>query len=180
MAQYIPILPRTGLWLFPTDGDGERFARIFAQTWRRLPLRARRRILKYWRDRYRGLSRPSRPSFTSPWWPSIELVPELVGRGYQGKGYRTVGCARKADGRLMFDSRQIGASTDATVESVIGHELAHVYLFTAPPEWPDIDTSDEFPVDEVMELWGLDPEPASWWFTWVLARHGRRTKKGAK
>ncbi len=46
---YIPILPRHGVYLFCVAGDGRRFARLFGQTWRKMPFWARRRLLKHWR-----------------------------------------------------------------------------------------------------------------------------------
>ena len=49
---YFPLLPRHNVYLFaplPETG-GERFARLFIETWKRIPLGPRRRILKHWKS----------------------------------------------------------------------------------------------------------------------------------
>ena len=45
----IPLLPRHKINLFCVDGDGDRFAALFRQTWRKLPLSAPRALLRHWR-----------------------------------------------------------------------------------------------------------------------------------
>src|SRR4051794_13519671 len=47
---WFSLLPRHGVFLFAPNRGGERFARLFRETWGRLPLYARRRILKHWRS----------------------------------------------------------------------------------------------------------------------------------
>jgi hypothetical protein len=44
-GHYLPLLPRHGIYLCVYEGDGPRFARNFLATWRRIPLRSRRRML---------------------------------------------------------------------------------------------------------------------------------------
>jgi hypothetical protein len=41
------LLPGHGIERFAPDGKGERFARLFVSTWKRMPLWARRRILAH-------------------------------------------------------------------------------------------------------------------------------------
>ena len=53
-GRLLPLLPRHGIYLTVLDGDGPRFARMFRATWKRLPLKVRRRLLGHWR--YHGLS----------------------------------------------------------------------------------------------------------------------------
>ena len=48
--QIIPLLPRHGVSLFVDDGNGERFARLFTDTWKRIPMAVRRSILRHWRE----------------------------------------------------------------------------------------------------------------------------------
>ena len=48
--EYLPIVPSSRLWLpLPGDGDDARFAAIFRDTWRRIPLNARRAMVGHWR-----------------------------------------------------------------------------------------------------------------------------------
>src|SRR5579885_3722622 len=44
------LLPRHGIRLFAPHGEGERFARLFANTWSQIPLGPRRSILRHWRQ----------------------------------------------------------------------------------------------------------------------------------
>ena len=56
-ARLIPILPRSGLYLPQYGyGDDRRFARVFRDTWLALPLWARRRMLRHWREDQRRTS----------------------------------------------------------------------------------------------------------------------------
>src|SRR5436305_1373831 len=49
--ELIPIQRSAGLYLVRHgDGDDQRFARLFRETWRRIPLGARRQMVSFWRD----------------------------------------------------------------------------------------------------------------------------------
>jgi hypothetical protein len=49
----LPILPRSGLYLEAYGhGDDERFARLFAETWKQIPLWASRAMLRHWRSNH--------------------------------------------------------------------------------------------------------------------------------
>lgn len=49
-AEYLPIVPSARLWLPRLGvGDDGRFARIFRDTWRKIPLKAKRLMVKHWR-----------------------------------------------------------------------------------------------------------------------------------
>jgi hypothetical protein len=51
---FYAILPRHGVYLHApspiTDAEARRFARLFRETWQRMPSGPRRAILKYWRN----------------------------------------------------------------------------------------------------------------------------------
>src|SRR5262249_23509929 len=47
-SRVVRLLPRHDVYLWVYDGDGRRFALAFQETWKRLPLGARRRLLSYW------------------------------------------------------------------------------------------------------------------------------------
>jgi hypothetical protein len=101
MADFMPILRRSKLFLFHLSGDGPRFAAAFADAWRQLPLGARRRLLKFWRE-----TRPivighlaERP----PPWPHIELISPNLKNFTKGNSGDTFACT--AGGRwFAFDS----------------------------------------------------------------------------
>lgn len=124
MAESIPILPRSGLYLFAVDGKGKRFASIFANTWRKLPLGVRRRLLKHWRAVKVPAGRP---------WPHIELI---AGKSDFRRG--NSGNARGQTGALghtfAFKSTKIDKMAPHEVEWAIAHELAHAYLYAVEPE----------------------------------------------
>jgi hypothetical protein len=46
---WFPLLPRHDIYLFAPNCGGEQFSSLFGETWKRLPLFARRRILRHWR-----------------------------------------------------------------------------------------------------------------------------------
>ena len=54
---FYPLLPRHRVYLFApvpsTEDEGKRFARLFIETWKRIPLGPRRAILRHWRNRER-------------------------------------------------------------------------------------------------------------------------------
>src|SRR4051812_30768177 len=70
-GQFRRLLPRHHIYLFAPKGGGERFARLFVETWRRLPLYARRRILKHWKNDRRA---------DTVLRPQIELLSGWAGR----------------------------------------------------------------------------------------------------
>ena len=152
MAEYLPILPRSGLWLFHTDGNGPRFARLFAETWRRVPLCGRRRILKFWRE-HRPSGGPSRG------WPHIELIEDKSNFHHSDGEGEVVGQAQKRGGQLAFKSGAVDNAPVETVVAMIGHELAHVYHYAVDPVYSQAGCDCEGPVFDVLVDWGFDPDP---------------------
>jgi hypothetical protein len=131
----IPLLPRPGITLFATDGEGERFADLFRQTWRRLPLFVRRRSLKHWRGGIYPYQMVS---------PLIEVLPgwsrRETGRGLRG----TWGFASYQGHKLQFWSKIVAAFPDALVMDLIAHEMAHVFQWACG--W-DLNEMDNFEVE---------------------------------
>ena len=78
-GSYTPILPRHGIYLFAQNRRGGRFARLFCETWARLPLGSRRRMLRHWRSNPFAAIQPFRPT--------VEILSdwsERRGRGLKG------------------------------------------------------------------------------------------------
>jgi hypothetical protein len=52
----VPLLPSYGIYLFCTDGDKQRFVRLFRQVWAKLPEPARLCLLGRWRKKQQHLA----------------------------------------------------------------------------------------------------------------------------
>jgi hypothetical protein len=109
LTEAIPILPKAGLFLESGwEGDGRRFARLFAQTWRRLPLGVRRALRRHWRAQD-----------DAPWIVYHRAYYYGEAGNYGSCGYEGY--------RLWFDPSLLDALPDAAVQYLVAHELAHAY-----------------------------------------------------
>jgi hypothetical protein len=150
-GDYFRLLRRYGLSLFAPHGEGQRFARLFRETWAQIPLWARRAILRHWR--VMGFTR-------------VELVNDWSGR--QGaKGYRAGRPVRRGKGlrgdkacctwrghKLRFWCPIVRAYPDDLVRDLIAHELAHVVQNAFELEFYD-NYETEQSADEFVEAWGF-------------------------
>jgi hypothetical protein len=111
------LLPRHKVELCAFQGDGQRFADLFVQTWKRLPLWARRRILGFWRDAllFDKASSVARNS------PIIELADDWSGR--PERGFAMVDYLGH---RMRFRPIDVDVMPADVVQDLIAHELAHV------------------------------------------------------
>jgi len=152
------------VYLFCVAGDGRRFARLFRQTWQKLPLSARRRLLKHWREARR--LRYGDAPLTAPW-PSIEL---LAYKSDFSRGNSPDAVAQYSH-RLCgfyFLAGTMDALPEDAVEAVIAHELAHAVLCIEDvyhhldPANVDYDSMgfscSEYEADEMAGDWGFDVE----------------------
>jgi hypothetical protein len=174
-----PILKRQRVHLWACQGNGPRFASLFRDTWKRLPLWARRRILGHWRSGSDG-----RGNRFSLWGPTIELLDGWSCRD-EGSGepdslrgdIACVGCAGHV---LRFFAPIVDRMPDSVVCDLIAHELAHViqYAFGARIE-TDKETCDrvfifpngdvcrpgdlEIDADDMLVAWGLEVKSIDRW-----------------
>jgi hypothetical protein len=168
LATRLPILPSHHVYVWAVDGDGHRFCRLFQETWRRIDLRARRRILRHWRED---------DSVAWQIWQSPSIV--LLSTRDQNKRNHSAGTRCLGHG-LRFCSADVDEMPDDVVRDLIAYELAHVYLFAlgirygcegrrgvgfvnAEGEyWGDIieieDSNARF-----MSSWGFDSESMNRW-----------------
>lgn len=171
IVKYLPIIPASGLWLLKLGiGNDERFAQIFRDTWRQIPLKARRLIVKFWRRN------------TPPWAatglrsPTIQLTDywEFSERSWRQKNELGI-CGLDGHG-LFFYGPVVDKMPQRHVEELIAHELAHVVQSaTDGPPHTDrtiariFDTTENI-ADEYMEGWGFDSEAMDEWlnknWTW--------------
>lgn len=122
---YYRLLPRHRIYLFApepsTKEEAERFARLFVETWKRIPLRVRREMLWYWKEPERRAGIRMRPQ--------IELLPDWSGhelrRGRRGLN-GTKASTSMVGYELRFWTKIVAVYPDELVRALIAHELAHV------------------------------------------------------
>lgn len=172
----LPIVRQAGLSLCRMDGDGERFAAIFAETWLKLPRRARRRLLAYFRE-WRGViirSEPSPGKARRSISPEIQLVAGENSDFTSGNSGDAIANVRPDPPRLKFLAEMMDSMPPEHVACVIAHELAHVYLYTIHGKQHAIDctpevvgcsyeTIGEWYVEGIVDSWGFDMVAHSRW-----------------
>lgn len=153
-------LGRQPLWLFAPHGDGERFARLWDETWRRLPLAVRRAIRRHWRS-------PKAIGYGVIQSPLIELLDDWVVREEGG-----LGAVFRGGHQVRFAAEAVDAAPDDVVQDLIAHELAHVHqwavgemeLLLADSEDPDFNYSEiELWADERVLEWGFSVTSIDEW-----------------
>lgn len=151
------LLPRHGIFLSAPHGGGERFARLFLETWRRLPLFVRRSVLRHWRTDV---------SPASPVGPAIELLAEwstrVRGRGLGGAW----GGARDHGHTLRFWAKIVAAFSDELVRDLIAHEVAHVYQWSVGWELDEMNCVEvEEDANWMLDGWGFSATAMDAWAT---------------
>jgi len=163
---YLTICDTSRLFL-PALGEGNdaRFAEIFRQTWQRIPLRCRRRMVKHWRDadpiHLQGL-----------WSPTVQLVNDWRLSDRVCRTARDMGVCGRIGHSLYFYAPIVDAMPPNIVQDLIAHELAHCYLYAIGDEetmagsdrtvhrWLD---NVEIYADEAMEVWGFSADSIDEW-----------------
>lgn len=151
----IPLLPRHKIDLFCVAGNGYRFAELFRQVWKQIPLGTRRKLLKTWRQ-----SIENRTAY-----PSFELV-NGKSSFLRGNSHEAIAQYTHYSISFAFDSRYVDALSNDAVKSLIAHEMAHAVLAMEDAEdhltrceYDDSGFSDgEYDADEQAEFWGFDPD----------------------
>jgi hypothetical protein len=161
--EFLPIVATSRLWLPRLGiGDDERFASIFRNTWKKIPLCARRMMVKYSRScpirLIRGLWSP---------WVSLVLDWKFSSRGFRHP--RDLAACGRFGHCLFFYAPVVDAMPVQHVEELVAHELAHVVNKASgdmlqtdrtQPRWND--PSEEI-ADEIMQTWGFDPYAMDRW-----------------
>lgn len=156
---FLPIDRRNGLYLFPMDGDGNRFVAAFRRVWRAMPLAARRRLLKHWRE-----NRPQWLPEGYPW-PQIELIADKSNFSRGNSAEKATAQIGDFGCTFAFDAAFCDAApNDCVIKSLVAHELAHSVLTAQGGEdyqrscgTPETYESapGEVAADEVAETWGF-------------------------
>lgn len=155
--EFLPVVPTSRLWLPRLGfGDDERFAAIFRDTWCRIPLKARRIMVKHWRK--------SEPAWAIQglWSPTIQLTDDWEFSDRSVRQPKEVAACGRNGHSLYFYAPLVDAMPVVHVQELIAHELAHVVQYgigeppstdRSVPRWSD---DSELEADEMMELWGFD------------------------
>lgn len=179
MRKPIGIMPRSGLYLDHwncSDEQAHRFAEVFRQTWKRLPMWARRPMLKdwrNWRDYFISLcaDEKTREEIAAIPVPALSIDCFLRGgtddalAAYYGHYGRAI----------QFWKPAVEMMPDDVLSTLIAHELAHAYLHAtgrAPSkqpgyvplpkedEWLD---DEEAMVRETMNEWDFEDSAIDEW-----------------
>lgn len=160
-------MERHGLSLFCVDGDGERFAELFRQTWKQIPLGVRRGLLKRWREMRRDEVEDGHMQKFGSRIPRFELIADKsdFARGNSGCAMGSFNGTFVAE--FSFNSRYTEVLSDQSVKVVIAHELGHA----ACEHWDSDHCSpekvkynalgyseSEEDVHFVLSCWGFDEE----------------------
>jgi|SRR5665213_1145590 len=115
-------------------GDGDRFARLFTETWFQLPPAARTSILTHW-------TQEDNPEiwieFSNAWRKCATRYAEICCRGCE----------------LNFNAQEFDGMPEAVAKAVIAHELAHAFQYaTGKDQAVDIESD----ADDLIIQWGFD------------------------
>lgn len=193
MHGLIPIIPRSRIYLVPYGhGNDRQFAVRFRDTWKKLPLFARRRLLLHWRedqdlartvvgiyDISKFQPQSGRQLIISP---RIELLSGWLGP----RGDNIVDAPRHppkevghtfAQGHLLrFHAPHVDRMPVSVTECLIAHELAHAYQFAigiAEDFGPYETNSYEWEADaeDTLTNWGFEDRIIDKWAEEVGLTH---------
>jgi hypothetical protein len=115
-------------------GDGDRFARLFTETWFKLPPTARTSILTHWKQEENPIIWME---FSNAWRNCATRYAEIGCRGCE----------------LNFDADEFDGMPEAVAKAVIAHELAHAYQYaTGRDQAVDLESDAE----DSIRQWGFD------------------------
>jgi hypothetical protein len=176
-GRYVPLLPGHSIYLEVTAGNGRRFARVFQETWRRIPLGDRRCLLRYWKA-----EGPSCGIILSP---QVELVEftkliELAKRAdFPVDAKAVAGLTSHLGHKLFFNAKDADRMPDAVVGDLIAHELADTFQmatgnrpFRYPNGYSEFICANgerwdrnllEYHADVIAEGWGFNTNSVDRW-----------------
>lgn len=156
----VPIIPQDNLYFFPMGAeDTNRFARLFADSWRQIPEPDRGAMRQHWQtDQLRK---------HVPFHPFIEFF-DFKHDWFKGCGEPAIAATSWMGHNLSYCSLVFDNMPDQVGKAYIAHELAHVFLFAADPTHGDDEAFDEVKVDETLADWGFDFSALYAW----LSEHG--------
>ena len=134
-----PLIPSQGIALLANGCDGHAFARLFRDSWRRIPLAARRQICSYWRK-------------CGEVWPRIELSDQWADCEYRHAHVTQSGRD------LYFCASSFQILPARAAEWLIAHEVAHVYQKACGRKpGGENEAENEANADTIAKQWGFSP-----------------------
>jgi len=172
--QLLPILPRSGLYLESFHcGDEQRFISLFTDTWQRIPIGPRRRLLAHWRKPHPARDRHSlvrkhprkgvefelvvpRIQLLHGW--GLSLRDEVLIRSAKLNTGHVCGICAANGFVLRYWSPAMDRLPEHLARYLIAHELAHAYQYA-------VGYRRRFDQDEVTigQLEVDADKLASWW-----------------
>jgi hypothetical protein len=129
------------------SGDGDRFARLFTETWSRLPPDTQAGICTHWAKEE---DQEVRIELSNWLRKSLNRDAQVALLGYE----------------LMFDAAEVDRMPDPVVKALIAHELAHVFQYATGRNLKEDLESD---AEDLVCEWSLDLESAAY-FQWRAKR----------
>lgn len=155
----VPIHPRAGIFLkTELPGTGQRFASIFRSTWNALPLWARRRILRHWRE-------PSEQGVDV-----LNLTIELISDVPDEDGPGIATCCNLGH-YLEFYEPLVDRMPDECVTALIAHELAHVLQYADDAMTRDKESAEEIAAEIIRCDFGIDEWVLDVWMAQYVSRY---------
>jgi hypothetical protein len=155
---------KVSMYIYPgfEGALSERFARLLHGTWKRIPLWARRRILKFWRESAWDANH------TRFWLLGDFRINIATGK------HAAFGAVGHAGHMIRFHAPSIAEMPDDVVVDLIAHEMAHVTQcavgFVAESCGGDMVSLEEstygereWDADMLMEDWGFDVNSIDRW-----------------
>lgn len=131
-----------------------RFAELFRAAWKRIRLCDRRKIRQHWDILSLHLGKPS---------PVIELSDWTESRAEGNSGGHAIAQTGLGGHRLWFCSLISTAMDTEAAESLIAHELAHVFFLQSDLNHA-VHPKCEWLADTLCRLWGFDLMARVSWF----------------
>ena len=172
---YLPLLPRHGIYLTRAGhADEERFARVFRGVWKRIPLRARRTILRRWRTiRARHGRAAVMPQIqVLDRWENWEDLSD-DGTAFEPEPPAVyLGQCWVWGHSLYFHAKIVDALPADHLGTLIAHELAHIVLPTIVNGYCDMSHLEvECCIHDLVMGWGFDQDA---FFAWMNSEVDRQ------
>jgi hypothetical protein len=150
-------------------GNDAKFARVFRDTWPRLPLWARRAMLANWRTKSS---------------PPLLCLPHIKVLDSWARRKKEVGIYFPAREEILFRAPAVDLMPDEILSVLISHELAHAASYAAAL-WFTNDgykgtQDEEFATRDMNWGWGFEEDELDAWLhenNSAMQRHCRRGRK---
>lgn len=150
--RFLPIIPRNGMYLTCYgQGTDARLARIFRDTWPRVPAGARRALLAHWRNS------------VLPHSPRIEQVWDLEALTEDDTYTRALGACGMNGHLFQFSADAVQFMPPRCVGTLIAHELGHGFARATGLPFCNEDEEEVYVRRSLVPSWGFDEAVIDRW-----------------